>query len=239
MHPVLALRHVPHEELGTLAGALAEAGVPLTIVDLFESVPDELPLTEAAGLIVMGGPMNVDDTNEFPYLAAEVRWIQAAVAAELPFLGVCLGSQLLAKSLGGRVYPNRVKEIGWYPIEFLPAARIDRLFRAAGTEETLFQWHGDTFQLPAGAVQLARSENCEQQAFRYGPSAYGLQFHLEMTAGMIADWLAEPCMCAEVGRLPYIDAQVTRDQTPGNLPRLNALAGQVFGEFARLCRERR
>jgi len=238
MPPVFALRHVPHEELGTLGSALAAAGLPVTIVDLFDQVPDQLPIADAAGLVVMGGPMNVDETDQHPFLIREVEWIQSAVQHGVPFLGVCLGSQLLAKALGSQVYKNKVKEIGWYPLDVLPAAQDDRLFRHCQPRETVFQWHGDTFPLPAGAVQLARTTQCEQQAFRFGPSAYALQFHLEMTAAMVADWLAEPSMCAEVARLPYIDAQIIREQTSTNMPRLNEMARLVFGEFAQLCRER-
>ena len=115
--------------------------------------------------------------------------------ADLPVLGICLGAQLLAKTLGARVYPNRVKEIGWYPIELTPAAADDPLFAQSGAQ-TVFQWHGDTFDLPAGAVHLARSPLCENQAFRYGHNAYGLQFHIEMTAAMIDD------LAQRAGQLP-------------------------------------
>ena len=117
--------------------------------------------------------------------------LSSRLAMDLPVLGICLGSQLLAKTLGARVYPNHVKEIGWYPVELTPAAADDPLFAQSGTR-TMFQWHGDTFDLPSGAVHLARSPACENQAFRYGRRAYGLQFHIEMTAAMIDDWLSVP-----------------------------------------------
>jgi len=234
---VLILRHMPHEPGGTLEDALTSAGLGFRYVDLYKEVPARLPLDQASGLVALGGPMNVDQVDRHPFLASDVQWIEEALQRDLPFLGVCLGSQLLAKTLGARVYPNRVKEIGWYPIELTPAAAEDRLFAQSGTR-TVFQWHGDTFDLPAGAVHLARSRLCENQAFRYGPRAYGLQFHIEMTATMIDDWLSEPGNCRELAGLEYIDPRGIRTQTPHELPRLQAWAAEVLGRFAETCRAR-
>jgi len=232
---VLILRHMPHEPGGTLETALAGAGLSFHYVDLYKEVPPRLPLDAAAGLIVLGGAMNVDQTDQYPFLTCDVQWIGQALARELPLLGICLGAQLLAKTLGARVYPNGRKEIGWYPIELTAAAAEDPLLAQRG-ERTIFQWHGDTFDLPAGAVHLARSPLCENQAFRYGPSAYGLQFHIEMTAAMIDDWLTEAGNRAELAALDYIDPQNIRAQTPQELPRLQALAAEVLGRFAQMCR---
>ncbi len=231
---VLILRHMPHEPAGTLETALTNAGLVFRYVDLYQDVPARLPLDAASGLIVLGGAMNVDQTDQYPFLACDVQWIEQALSRELPLLGICLGSQLLAKALGARVYPNRRKEIGWYPIELTAAAADDPLFGQRG-ERTIFQWHGDTFDLPAGSVHLARSPLCENQAFRYGPNAYGLQFHIEMTAAMIDDWLTEAGNCAELAELDYIDPPSIR-ATPQELPRLQALAAEVLGRFAQMCR---
>lgn len=247
MKSILVLRHVPHETMGTLQTALDEAGLKSRYVDLFAEVPEGLDLASAAGLVVLGGPMNVDQTDRYPFLAPEVHWIRQAVRSGLPVLGICLGSQLLAKALGSRVFPNGVKEIGWYPIELTSAAAQDRLFRTCWEEEeaegertaskrvTVFQWHGDTFDLPAEAVPLARGELCAQQAFRYGERAYALQFHLEMTQEMLDDWLAEPLNCAELAELDYIHPQEIRRRVPRELPELQRLARRMFGQFAQLC----
>ncbi len=224
--------------------------------------------------------MNVDQVDRFPFLDEEVRWLEQAVAANLPVLGVCLGSQLLAKSLGRRVYANRIKEIGWYEIELLPAAVTDPLFhnlprplgegrvvldspwrgegavlpsplagegsgvrgtgaafsRSPSSHLTVFQWHGDTFDLPAGAVQLARSPHCENQAFRFGDRAFGLQFHMEVTAEIIADWLCQSDNCGELAELDYIDPAAIRQQTLEKLPLMESIGRQVFNRFATLCR---
>jgi GMP synthase (glutamine-hydrolysing) len=232
---VLILRHVPHEPAGTLETILAHANVAFQYVDLFDHVPRDLPLMQAAGLVVLGGPMNVDEVDRYPYLAREIGWIRAAMEAHTPILGICLGAQLLAKSLGSRVYPNDQKEIGWHPIELTRRAADDPLFAAEGVR-TVFHWHGDTFDLPMGAVHLASSTRCAQQAFRYGQRAWGLQFHIEMTAEMVDDWLNELERAGEVAEWGA-DPQAIRRQTPQELPGLQALANNVLGRFAVMCRE--
>jgi GMP synthase-like glutamine amidotransferase len=238
MKPVLAFRHVSHEGLGTIEDALRRERVACGVVDLFHQPPREFHPEQLAGLVVMGGPMNVDETDRYPFLADEVRWIRQALDADLPILGVCLGSQLLAKALGAPVYPNRVKEIGWYEIELTEAGRGDALFNGCEPTEMVFHWHGDTFDLPAGAVQLARGTDCENQAFRYGRAAYGLQFHLEVTPEIIVSWLGEPGNCGELAGLDYIDPEAIRRQIPERLGPLKSLGDRVFGCWATLCREK-
>jgi GMP synthase (glutamine-hydrolysing) len=233
--PILIVRHMPHEAGGSLETALALAGLEFRYIDVFLDVPKHLPLDQAAAMVVLGGAMNVDEVDRYPFLAADVLWIRQALAAEIPLMGICLGAQLLAKALGARVYANRVKEIGWYPLDLTPAAAADPLF-AQLEVQTAFQWHGDTFDLPVGAIQLARSPLCAIQAFRYGSRAYGLQFHLEMTAGMIDNWLAEAGNSEEMAQLEYVDPMEIRARTPLELPRLQTVAGEVFRRFADMCR---
>ncbi len=144
----------------------------------------------------------------------------------------------MAKALGSRVFANRVKEIGWYDVDLLPAAADDPLFRGVASPATVFHWHGDTFDLPSGAVHLAYAAQCENQAFRFGTSAFGLQFHLEMTAAMIDDWLSHGSDCGELAGLDYIDPAAIRRRSPQCLPQMEKLAGQVFQRFAELCARR-
>ena len=144
---------------------------------------------------------------------------------------------MLAKACGARVYPNRVKEIGWYMIQMTPQAEDDPLFGPCGRSIEVFHWHGDTFDLPPGAVHLAESPLCKHQAFRVGESAYGLQFHVEMTAAMVDDWLAEPGNCGELAALNSIDPAAIRAAAAEKLPRLQKLARQVLGQFAAMCRK--
>ena len=145
---------------------------------------------------------------------------------------------MLAKSLGAKVYPNGIKEIGWYDIELTEAAKNDRLFAPCRPREPVFQWHGDTFDLPTGAVHLAHSPVCKHQAFRYGNSAWALQFHWEVTSATIEDWLGEDENCGEVAELDYIDPAAIRRATPTALPFMQQTASPVFARFAELCKER-
>ena len=235
MKPILVLQHVPHETLGTIEPALTEAELPLEYLELFRGGPRRPDLSQSAGMVVLGGPMNVDQTDAFPFLAAEIDWIGEAIDRGLPVLGVCLGSQLIAKTLGAAVRPNRIKEIGWYPLQLTPDAQEDRLLSGCDRDQTVFQWHGDTFDLPTGAVPLARSDLCENQAFRYGENAYAFQFHIEVTARMIDSWLDEEQNRREVAALDYIDSRVIRNRTPEQLPGLQTLSRVVFGRFAAMC----
>ena len=129
MKSVFVLRHEPSVSMGSLPDVLADAGLDARLFNLFESVPDHLPWSEAAGLIVLGGTMSANDGDRFPFLVAELDWIREAIRGQVPTLGICLGAQLLAKALGAAVYRNLQEEIGWYQIELLPTVADDRLFR--------------------------------------------------------------------------------------------------------------
>jgi len=235
MKPALILRNVSLETAGSLESYLAEAGLECRYFDLFRETPQQLPLQEAAALVVMGGPMGVHEVEQYPFLAAEVRWIQQAVAQQLPMLGICLGSQLLAKAMGARVYPNGVKEIGWYPLHILPAAASDSLFADCQNTETVFQWHGDTFDLPTGAVLLAQSGQCKHQAFRVGSFAWGFQFHIEMTPDMVDLWLSEPGNREELAQLDSIDPAAIRAATANEFPKMQQFGRRVLSQFAAMC----
>lgn len=172
------LQHVPFEGLGSIEPWLAAAGYTITSTQFFESV--ELPeLGEIDLLVVMGGPMSVNDEDEFPWLVQEKKFIREAINGGKPVLGICLGAQLIANAMGARVYRNSVKEIGWFPVQGVETNSPASFSFPPST--VVFHWHGETFDLPEGATLLARSEGCENQAFQIGTSAIGLQFHLETT----------------------------------------------------------
>jgi GMP synthase-like glutamine amidotransferase len=222
---VLAFRHVPFEHLGRIAEPLAGRGVEVEYIDLYANSAQP-EIGSAAGLIFMGGPMSVND--DLSYVRQELEIIRQSVERRRPVLGVCLGSQLIARALGGRVYKNPVKEIGWFPVCFHESARSDLLFAGLEAPELIFHWHGETFDLPPGAQLLASSEACRNQAFRCGDNVYGLQFHLEVTPEMIADWCAQDANCGDVHEL---DAPI---DPHANAARLAELSGLVFGRWCDL-----
>jgi len=226
MPRVLVFRHVASEHLGLIAPSLESRGIQFDYVDLWAGSPSTLRLDGIDGLVSMGGPMSAND--DLPCLRQEMALIGQAAAAGKPVLGVCLGSQLVAKAFGARVYHNPVREIGWYPVWWTGAAQRDPLLAGLAGPETVFHWHGETFDLPPGAVWLARSEACRHQAFRVGSNTYGFQFHLEVTPEMIADWIAVDGNAADVRELaPPPDPDF-------NVGRLAELSEQVFGRWAGL-----
>ncbi len=188
-------QHVPFEGLGSIGAWLEERRHIVTATRFFEE--SLLPETDAIDLlIVMGGPMSVNDGARHPWLHDERSFIAGMIREGKAVLGVCLGAQLIASALGAEVYPNRTREIGWFPIRRILPPDGDlkgdgRLFQFP--EECLvFHWHGETFDLPPGAVRLAESEACLNQAFQYGRRVIGLQFHLESTPSGVRD-LVENC----------------------------------------------
>jgi GMP synthase (glutamine-hydrolysing) len=232
---VLVLRHVPHEHLGTLARSLEENNINHQYQNLYEKGTQDIFIEGYDGLIILGGPMNVYEVNKYPFLEKEDRVIKEALHKEMPILGICLGAQLIAKALAAKIIKNKEKEIGWYPLNISREASSDKLFRHFNPEETVFQWHGDTFEIPDGAVHLAESPLCTNQAFKYKSNVYALQFHLEVTPQMISEWLEVPENKREIDSLEEtIDPEHIRSQTPRFINRLNRLAENVFNEFCGL-----
>jgi GMP synthase-like glutamine amidotransferase len=223
---VFVFRHIPYEDLGLIRAPLEERGISIEYADLYRPGPPPPDITQAAGLIFMGGPMSAND--DLPYLRQELQLIAQAVERRQPVLGVCLGAQLIAKALGAKVYRNPVKEIGWFEIHFTGAAARDPLFAGVGPAETVFHWHGETFDLPPGAERLAYSEACRNQAFRAAAGVYGLQFHLEVTPAMIEDWCDRDANCGDVREL---DAPIDPRR---NAARLAVLSSVVFGRWCSL-----
>ena len=186
--PWLVIQHVAFEGPGSIALALADAGADLTLlrVDHGDVIPPPAAVADVAGLVVMGGPMGVAD--DLPWLADERALLREAVGAGRPVLGVCLGAQQLAAALGAPVTPGAAPEYGVREVHLTAAANHDPVFGPAPTPLPCVHWHGDTFGLPEGAVRLAGNHAYENQAFRVGDHAYGLQFHVEVTAALVGHW---------------------------------------------------
>lgn len=227
--PWLAIRHAEHEHIGTIAAAFAKAGRTYRYLDVYRGEPLPDGLAGFAGLIVMGGSMGVYEADRYPFLAAEMNLIRQAAQASLPVLGICLGSQLIAGALGARVFPGSQKEIGWYPVEVV--APQDDLTRGLPSPFMGFHWHGDTFDLPSGSVPLFRSQLCENQGFRWGHNIYALQFHLEVSAEMVAAWLDDQGCRAEIAAVPTLDPQTIRQDTRRYAAELERIGSLVFARF--------
>lgn len=174
------LQHVPFEGLGHIRAWAEDAGAAITATRFDQDQP--LPKTDAFDLlVVMGGPMSTHESKRYPWLARELPFIRDAIDGGKAVLGICLGAQLIAAALGARVYPNEQREIGWFDIERTEAAAGQSIVNCLPPRMKVFHWHGDTFDLPAGALRIARSAACLNQGFVFGDRVVGLQFHLETT----------------------------------------------------------
>jgi GMP synthase-like glutamine amidotransferase len=192
MH-VLIIKNVFSEGPGTIADYLNSEKISYSICEMStgDAVPD---LDSFTHLLIMGGPMAVYEMQQYPYLVNEAVFIDRSIKANKHVLGVCLGAQMVAHVLGAKVYPGQQKEIGWYEVALSPDGMSDPLMSALALPDRnaaqVFQWHGDTFDLPRGAVRLASSELFPNQAFRYTDRVYALQYHIEVTPAIVRDWLA-------------------------------------------------
>lgn len=175
-----SLQHVPFEDIGSMALDFQTRAYHLSTTHWYRG--DEAPeLSSFDALIVMGGPMGIYDEAEYPWLTDEKMLIKNAIAAGKIVLGICLGAQLIADVLGGKVTRNPHKEIGWFPLQIIPQAAAHPVAKILAKYPEVFHWHGDTFAIPDGAVWLARSEGCAHQAYSYQDRVFGFQFHLETT----------------------------------------------------------
>ncbi len=179
------MQHVPFEGLGSIETWLQSMRADVSVTRLFEepALPDP---ADVDLLVIMGGPMSVNDEADHPWLAAEKQFIRKAIEKDKAVIGICLGAQLIAGAMGAAVYPNKEKEIGWFPVTGTQSDNAEEFF-AFPQELLVFHWHGETFDLPDGALRLARSDACRNQAFQLGRRAIGMQFHLETTPGAARD----------------------------------------------------
>ena len=197
---VLVLQHIACEPPGAFEDVLTAAGADIHRVELDEGEP--LPSWQNyVAIVAMGGPMSVNDDADLPWLTAEKQAIADAVRAGVPYWGSCLGVQLLAASLGASVYPGTQPEVGVLPVTLTGDGRSDPVFAGLPAEFLTLQWHGDTFDLPDGATLLASSPAYPNQAFRVGHTAYGVQFHVEVTEQMAREWAQVPAYAEYADRV--------------------------------------
>lgn len=248
MGDVTVLQHLDAEAPAQIRRVLEEQGHRISIIRSDrDQLPSELP-PGCHSLVVMGGPMGVYEDDRYAWIAPEMELIRSALDRGLPLMGVCMGSQLMAAAAGARVYPGgRPQEIGWDTVRLTPAGLADPLCRhlaradgpheaAAGGadspgEATVFQWHGDTFDLPGGAELLASSALYPRQAFRIGHCAYAFQFHFELGTDDISHWLDlwPDALLAE-----GVEARAVREQTAVHMKSYTARGRALIGAFGKL-----
>ena len=227
------LQHVPFEGLGHIDSWIRRRGHRLTLSRLYEGA--KLPDPEAFDrLVILGGPLNIHEEAAYPWLVEEKALIKAALAAGKSAVGICLGAQLLADGLGSRVYAGSHREIGWFPVRLTAAGQRTALTEGLPAVTTVFHWHGDTFDLPPGAVHLFESEACANQAFVRGPHL-GMQCHVEMTPEMIASWCEhwpEEVAGVEVREAIQTPETMLRE-APDRLPAMRRFADALYGHWIR------
>lgn len=202
---VLICKNTSTEGPGTIAEYLGESGIPCSVVELSygERIPDP---DNYEALVMLGGPMSVNDEARYPYLAQELELVRHFTAANKRILGICLGAQIMAKALGAPVYRGSRPEVGWLDIEIAVDGAMDYPFRKLATHPQggdvwkrfkVFHWHGETFDIPQGAVRLAGSVMYRNQAFRFGAGAYAFQFHIEVTPEIVYGWMKDEALDQE------------------------------------------
>ncbi|MEE9165593.1 MAG: type 1 glutamine amidotransferase [Nitrospinota bacterium] len=233
MKKILVLQNIGCEDLGTMEAAVKSRNMEYHYIHLYNN--DKVPenLYGYSALIILGGSMNVYETKQHPFLVDEERLIHEAIDKKIATLGLCLGAQLIAKTAGAKVIAGKKKEIGWYPVSLTNDGLSDPLFAGFEKEITVFQWHGDTFEIPPGAKRLAESELFPNQAFKIGEKIVGLQFHLEVSEEAVFEWMEE--YSKELNSLKdYIDPEKMRKDTTEKIENLKKSAQQFYNNFFKL-----
>ncbi|WP_315830859.1 glutamine amidotransferase [Bradyrhizobium prioriisuperbiae] len=226
----VALRHVAFEDLGLLAPVLDRAGWTVSFCEAAVEDLSHASIVNADLLIVLGGPIGAYEIDKYPFLSREIALLERRLRKKRPTLGICLGSQLMAKALGSRVYAGAVKEIGWGKVELTEAGAASCLGGLACDDARVLHWHGDSFDLPEGAVRLASNAHYDNQAFAFGGQALGLQFHLEAEPRQLEEWyVGHAVELAAAG----ISVPELRTATSALAGRLRTQADSVFDPWLR------
>lgn len=234
MQRVLVLQHEWDNPKGYLGELLEAHRIAYDVTEIEKAtLPD--PSTYAA-IIALGGSQHAYAEQEYPYLVQEKAWLRTIVSQDIPYLGICLGGQLLADALGGQVRPHIMTELGFFDVQLTTQGQKDPLFSGLPGYQKVFHWHEDTFNLPDGALLLATSTNTENQAFRYGHCAYGLQYHIELDHDTLNTWLYHPSMkesmIAILGTSAYQKIEQEREI---HFPIYQKHTKMLFENFLRIC----
>jgi GMP synthase (glutamine-hydrolysing) len=224
MKNAIAIRHVAFEDAGTLEPILAERGIQLRYLEA--GIDDLSPAKDADLLLVLGGPIGIYEVERYPFLKHELATIEAAVKKGVPVVGICLGCQALAAVLAARVYPNLEKELGWDELTLTKEGKASPLGVLEGVR--VLNWHGDTFDLPAGATRLASTPITPNQAFVWGPKVLALQFHVELPERDLERWLIGHTLELTMSK---VDLSKMRADTARYAPAVNEASRKLFNTW--------
>ena len=211
MRQALAIRHVAFEDLGNLADVLHQNGFDVAYMEAGLDDLGQIDALEPDVLAVLGGPIGAYEEDIYPFLLDELRLLERRLTAGLPTIGICLGAQLMARALGAKVYPGPAKELGWAPLRLTEQGRHAPMRHLSADRTAVLHWHGDTFDVPQGAIHLAATPVYVNQAFAWGKRGLAIQFHPEVTARSIERWLiGHAC---EIGTTPEVSVFQLRQNT--------------------------
>lgn len=230
---LLFIKHIDIEGPGTMGAYLKKNGFEYETINIFNNEPLPDNPAQFKAIVILGGPMNVYDEEKHPYLKAEDELIKTALNKNVPMLGLCLGAQLIAKATGAKVKKNDKKEIGWFKVNLTDFGKNDPLFQNLQPEIEVFQWHGDTFDVPENGNLLAGSALCKNQAFKYNNNVYGLQFHLEVTKEMVGNWLA--AYAEEIAPMKEVNSRQILKYAESFSDAYNKQAEIFYENFLRIC----
>ena len=226
----IALRHVSYEDLGLLAPIMEHNGWDVSFCEAAVEDLTHASIRDADLLVVLGGPIGAYEAHSYPFLTGELALLEHRLSRELPTLGICLGSQLMAKALGARVFKGPVKEIGWGKVALTTDGASSCLRALQSDDAVVLHWHGDSFDLPRDSVRLASNENYENQAFAHGRNALALQFHLEADPRQLEEWYVGHAVELAAAGISVTELRAT---TLRHRAGLTARADRVFGEWLR------
>jgi GMP synthase-like glutamine amidotransferase len=236
VEPVLLVRNDRYESFGVAASALTAADVEVLTVDATSGRSDLPPLEAISGVVTFGGTVNVDQVHAYPYLARVRAFTAEALERGVPYLGICLGSQILARAVGVEVAPGPVREVGFEPVRRDPAADDDPLLSFLEQDEMVLQWHEDTHELPPEAVRLVTGDAVAVQAYRIGQSAWGIQFHLEVDRWELEWWLGVADAAMDIEATWGKSAAAIRAEAERHMPRQEERGREIFRRFAEVAR---